>query len=71
MLCIAKGVSLNENDFELVLATAGKVIYYSLNCKTMKVLCDDFPKGKFHRLYLNQYSYTCSYQFIESLYVLF
>ncbi|GMP36175.1 hypothetical protein CsSME_00008382 [Camellia sinensis var. sinensis] len=65
VLCVAKGV--NENDFGLVLATADKVIYYSLCYKTMKVLRDDVPKGKCHRLYLNQYSYTRSYQFVESL----
>ncbi|CAL5376494.1 unnamed protein product [Camellia sinensis] len=43
VLCAAKGV--NKNELGLVLATAGKVIYYNLKCKTLKVLRDDFPKG--------------------------
>ncbi|CAL5328402.1 unnamed protein product [Camellia sinensis] len=66
VLCVAKGV--NKNELGLVLTTAGKVIYYNLQCKTLKVLRDDFPKGNFCGLYFNQYHYTRTYQFIESLF---
>ncbi|THG19130.1 hypothetical protein TEA_028842 [Camellia sinensis var. sinensis] len=65
VLCVVKEV--NENEFGLVLATAGKIICYNLNCKALKVLRDDFSEVDFYGLYFKKYPYNCTYQFVESL----
>ncbi|CAL5376503.1 unnamed protein product [Camellia sinensis] len=65
VLCVVKGVS--ENDFALVLATAGKVVYYDLKCKTSRVLLDHLPLLNFHASIFHRYPCSHTYQFIESL----
>ncbi|THG20416.1 F-box protein At5g07610-like [Camellia sinensis] len=65
VLCVVKGV--NENDFALVLATAGKVVYYDLKCKTSKVLVDNLPLLSFRGSIFHTYPYSLAYQFVEGL----
>ncbi|KAL7224548.1 hypothetical protein ACSBR1_025920 [Camellia fascicularis] len=65
VLCVVKGV--NENDFALVLATARKVVYYDLKCKTSKVLVDNLPLLSFRGSMFHTYPYSLTYQFVESL----
>ncbi|GMP36229.1 hypothetical protein CsSME_00008424 [Camellia sinensis var. sinensis] len=65
VLCVVKGV--RKNDFALVLATAGKVVYYDLKCKTSRVLLDHLPLHDFHALIFRRYLCPRTYQFVESL----
>ncbi|KAL7193669.1 hypothetical protein ACSBR2_025308 [Camellia fascicularis] len=65
VLCVEKGVS--ENDFALVLATAGKVVYYDLKCKTSRVLLDHLPLHNFHASIFHCYPCSHAYQFVESV----
>ncbi|XP_058206863.1 F-box protein At5g07610-like isoform X1 [Rhododendron vialii] len=61
VLCCANGS--NGKDLVLVLATAGKVMAYNLNLKSVKVLLD-LQCGSYQSYYN---SYLCTYRFIESL----
>ncbi|KAL7193677.1 hypothetical protein ACSBR2_025316 [Camellia fascicularis] len=65
VLCVVKGV--RKNDFVLVLATAGKVVYYDLKCKTSRVLLDHLPLRKFQAPIFHRYHCSRTYQFVESL----
>ncbi|CAL5376504.1 unnamed protein product [Camellia sinensis] len=65
VLCVVKGVS--ENDFALVLATAGKAIYYDLKCKSSRVLLDHLPLLNFHPPSFRRYPCSHTYKFVESL----
>ncbi|XP_028092837.1 F-box protein At5g07610-like [Camellia sinensis] len=65
VLCVVTGVS--ENDFALVLATAGKVVYYDLKCKTSRVLLDHIPLLNFHASIFQRFLCSHTYKFVESL----
>ncbi|KAL7193663.1 hypothetical protein ACSBR2_025302 [Camellia fascicularis] len=67
VLCIVKE-GVNKNDFALVFGIRGKVIYYNLKRKTLKVFRDGLPQGGSLDLILNPCPYRHTYQFIESLY---